>query len=151
MNKPLRVVIGSDQENPTLLSACEWFDVFVDQQRQVRRGVRKNGVWHIEVAAAGQYQFELRRWPREANLSLTSGLPEIQVTDGVFEAGVALPIASARLRVGDETHTAATEAHDNAVTIRKHLPAGHMSIQTWFLDDRGEEICGAYYLYVEKL
>ncbi|HYF00223.1 MAG TPA: arylsulfatase, partial [Planctomycetota bacterium] len=34
--EPQRVVIGSDAENPMLLTACEWLDVFVDQQRQVR-------------------------------------------------------------------------------------------------------------------
>ena len=32
-NQPQRIIIGSDAENPMLLSACEWQDVFVDQQR----------------------------------------------------------------------------------------------------------------------
>ncbi|MHB8897506.1 MAG: arylsulfatase, partial [Thermoguttaceae bacterium] len=62
-SEPQRVVIGSPHENPSLLTACEWLDVFVDQQRQVRLADRKNGVWHLRVAAPGQYRFELRRWP----------------------------------------------------------------------------------------
>ena len=30
--EPQRVVIGSDRENPMMLTACEWLDVFIDQQ-----------------------------------------------------------------------------------------------------------------------
>ena len=37
-NQAQRIIIGSDEENPMMLSACEWKDVFVDQQRQARIG-----------------------------------------------------------------------------------------------------------------
>ena len=37
-NQVQRIIIGSDEENPMMLSACEWRDVFVDQQQQVRIG-----------------------------------------------------------------------------------------------------------------
>lgn len=37
-----------------LLTACEWLDVFVDQQIQIRRGVEKNG---------GAYYVYVRRLP----------------------------------------------------------------------------------------
>ena len=30
--EPQRVIIGSEKENPLMLTACEWLDVFVDQQ-----------------------------------------------------------------------------------------------------------------------
>ena len=69
-NEPQRVVIGHVAENPMMLTACEWLDVFVDQQGQIRKGVRKNGYWELEVAEAGVYEFELRRWPREADTGL---------------------------------------------------------------------------------
>ena len=32
---------------------------------QVRAGVRRNGPWNVEVAAAGEYEIALRRWPAE--------------------------------------------------------------------------------------
>ncbi|MFG0332917.1 MAG: arylsulfatase, partial [Maioricimonas sp. JB049] len=38
-----RPVIGDNAENPMQLTACEWLDVFVDQQRQIRRADLKNG------------------------------------------------------------------------------------------------------------
>ena len=70
LNEPQRVTIGHDAEPLSLLSPCEWRDVFLDQGAQVRRGERKNGVWHLEVARAGEYEFELRRWPREREAPL---------------------------------------------------------------------------------
>ena len=75
VNQVQRVVIGSQHENPSRLTACEWLDVFVDQQSQVRRGVRKNGVWHLQVAEAGEYEIQLRRWPSEADVALSAGVP----------------------------------------------------------------------------
>jgi hypothetical protein len=53
LNEPLRVTIAHDAEPASLLSPCEWRDVFLDQGSQVRRGERKNGVWHLDVAACG--------------------------------------------------------------------------------------------------
>lgn len=47
-----------------MLTACEWLDIFIDQQKQVRRADLKNGWWELEVAEEGEYEFELRRWPR---------------------------------------------------------------------------------------
>jgi hypothetical protein len=54
---------------------CEWLDVFIDQQTQVMRGERKFGYWLLEVAEAGEYEFELRRWPKESNIALRENLP----------------------------------------------------------------------------
>lgn len=45
--------VGADAENPILLSACDWQDVFLDQSRQVRAGESKNGAWGIAVDRAG--------------------------------------------------------------------------------------------------
>jgi hypothetical protein len=68
-----------------MLTACEWLDIFIDQQKQVRRADLKNGWWELEVAEEGEYEFELRRWPRGTGLSLRDGLPATPVTDGELE------------------------------------------------------------------
>ena len=64
-----------NHENPTELSATEWLDVFVDQQGQIRRGVLKNGYWLIDVARAGEYEIELRRWPKERMVRSADSCP----------------------------------------------------------------------------
>ncbi|MCC9608649.1 arylsulfatase [Blastopirellula sp. JC732] len=149
---PQRVIIGADAENPLLLSGCEWLDVFVDQQVQIRRGVLKNGAWQVTVAQPGTYQFELRRWPRESGLKLSEGCPELKVTDGTFVSGAALPIHSARLRVNEEVlELADSNKEGTAFVTQKSLSAGPTELQTYLVDDSGKEICGAYYLYVERL
>lgn len=147
---PQRVVIGHSSENPAMLTACEWLDVFVDQQGQVRRGVRRNGTWHLMVDQPGIYEFELRRWPRESGLQLAEGTPSLKVTDGRLAKGVALPIAKAKIGIGSYTKTAAPDSGEESITFSTTLEQGPVELNTWMLDEQGKEICGAYYVYVER-
>jgi len=144
-------VIGHPAENPVLLSACQWADVFVDQQAQVRRGERKNGWWPIEVAQAGQYAFTLSRWPYASGLGLRDGVGETRVTDGTLAAGEPWPAASAWLRIGDVERRDAVPTNTWAVCFRLPLAAGRTTLQTAFLDADGNEIAGAYYVTAERL
>jgi arylsulfatase A-like enzyme len=150
LNTFSRITIGSDAANPVLLSPCDWADVFLDQMAQVRRGERKNGTWHLEVAQAGTYAFELRRWPAEADTPIASGTPPYRAADGQFPAGEALPIASARLRVGSVEQSAPVAATDKVVRFTLPLPAGPVELRTTFSDAAGQEICGAYQVTVRK-
>lgn len=149
--EPQRVVIGNAHENPMMLTACEWLDVFVDQQIQIRRGVEKNGVWHLQVAEPGTYTFELRRWPRESGKRLDDGARALQVTDGEFVPGKVFPIAKGRLRIEGQFDEQATPTADGqAIRFETQLNPGPIRLQTWMLDENGDELCGAYYLYVER-
>jgi len=149
--EPQRVIVGHDAENPMLLSGCEWLDVFVDQQIQIRRGVRKNGAWHVQLNQPGVYEFELRRWPRESGLKLAEGCAAVEVTDGTFIEGAALPIQQAKLRLGDKTIAIPKPSEDQtAFQTRQNLSAGPIEIQSYLLDANGTEVCGAYYLYVTR-
>ncbi len=146
----LPVVVGSEQENPVLVSACEWADVFLDQAAQVRRGERKNGVWHLEVARQGAYEIALRRWPRDCNAAISAGVPAHTAEDGVLPAGVALPIARARLKIGAFDKSLDVAGDDREAVFGMKLPAGRLEMKSWFLDADGKEIAGAYYAYVER-
>ncbi len=154
-NEPQRIIIGDDAENPMMLTACEWMDVFVDQQRQVTRGTRKSGYWLLDVAEAGEYEFALRRWPKEIDVPL-AGAPE--------SGGEVLPIETARLFISDVNHLAIEDKkpfgfegltkpvspEQTSVTFTLFLEKGPMALHTWFDDLRGETICSAYYVYVQK-
>jgi hypothetical protein len=150
VNEFSRITIGADAENPTLLSACEWADVFLDQMAQVRRGERKNGVWHLEVERDGTYEFTLRRWPEEADLPLAAPSPEIRVTDGVLPAGIGLPIGRVRLKIGGREAAAMVGPQDKAVTFTRKLSRGPAELETWFYDHSGAELCGAYFVTVRR-
>jgi len=134
-----------------MLSACEWADVFVDQQRQVRVGVRKNSYWHLEVAQAGEYELELRRWPRESGLALTEACQPTVVTDGEFPGGEALPIARARIFIKRESHTQEMAPDSVSAVFTLHVEAGPTLLHTWFDDEQHQPICGAYFVYVRRM
>ena len=152
-NEPQRIVIGNENENPTMLTACEWMDVFVDQQAQVRRGVKRNSYWNLLVDRAGEYEIELRRWPRETGLPLT----------GRDAGGNDIPVSSARILI-----TGAVEREierpmafeglqkkvspdDVAVIFRVSLCKGPISLHTWFDDEDNNVLSGAYYVYINRL
>lgn len=151
VNQLSPVHVGLESENPVLLSACDWQDVFLDQQRQVRLGERKNGAWGVEVAREGDYEIRLSRWPEEAHLPIASSAPEYQCADGTYPAGVALPIARARLSVADFDESRPVGPDDSDMIFRVRLPKGRTRLQTWFSDAQGRPLCGAYYVFVRRL
>ncbi|MBA7570394.1 hypothetical protein ES708_12144 [subsurface metagenome] len=154
-NEPQRIIIGNESENPMMLTACDWLDVFVDQQGQVRRGTRKTGYWCLEVAEAGEYEFELRRWPQEIDIPLMDKSPT---------GGAALPISTARIFISDVNHLALEDKRpygfeglvktvspgETSAIFTVKLEAGPMALHTWFDDKTRETICSAYYVYVRR-
>jgi arylsulfatase len=150
VNEPQRVVIGSDAENPLMLSACEWWDVFIDQQAQVRNGELKIGAWHLYVATEGDYEIELRRWPREADLALNAAPPAATLADGQLPAGVALPIAHARLAIGGQEQAIDLAPHATEASFQVHLAAGPAKLEATFCDSSRRPLLGAYYAYIRR-
>lgn len=148
--EPQRVVVGSQYENPSLLTACEWLDVFVDQQVQIRAGVNKVGAWHLTVDRPGTYMVELRRWPRESQLKLTEGMPATPVTDGEYRAGKKLPITQAALTIDGTRRIGQPTADGQAVVFELEWEAGDAVMQAEFLDEQQQVLCGAYYAYIER-
>jgi len=148
-------IVGTQYENPTKLSATEWLDVFVDQQGQIRRGVLKNGYWLIDVARAGEYEIELRRWPKEADGTISGTLP-----DG---SGTALPINQAMLFMSGHNHlnisekrsyqfeglTKRVNSKDKGIIFTMNLNKGPTALHTWF-KGKDEIMLSAYYVYVNR-
>jgi arylsulfatase len=150
VNEHSAITIGSNAENPVQLSPADWEDSFLDQGSQVRRGLRRNGVWNLWVEADASFEIELRRWPREVDQPLRAALPPVQFEEAEFPAGVALPIARARVKIGDLDASRAVTETDRAVSFHAKLPRGRTRLQTWFYEADGTEICGAYYVYVTR-
>ena len=151
--EPERVQIGTSPA-PDQITACEWLDVFVDQQQQVRRGDRKTGRWHLKAKLAGPYRIELRRFPDESGLSLTDDIAATPVEDGTLVAGPAWPIAggTVELSFAGRTQTIPlTEQTGNAITGTVVLPHGDFELQADFLDEAGDWISGAYYVTLEPI
>jgi arylsulfatase len=144
------ISLGADAEPLTRLSSCDWQDVHCDESVAVRRGVQMNGPWHVLVERDGDYEITLRRWPKESDLAMTAASPAFQGTLGRYPAGVALPVAKARLKVGDFDRTADVKKDDKGVAFTVPLRKGRTRLQTWLLDGDGKELCGAYYVEVRR-
>jgi arylsulfatase len=150
VNELERITVGSDRENPTTLSPCDWQDVFLDQAGQVRAGEAKNGAWGLIVDRTGEYEISLRRWPVEADAAIADGVPPFKAVDGQFPAGKALPIVKARLKAGAFEDSREVAGGVKVVTFRTPLQAGPVELRTAFLDADGKELCGAYYVSVRR-
>ncbi|MBI5833498.1 MAG: arylsulfatase [Armatimonadetes bacterium] len=132
---------------------CPW------NQSHIRAGQRSEGYWEVDVAQAGDYTVELRRWPAEAGHALRAGLDGDDVTwrrDAVSErdwghytGGTALAISRARFELGEVAAQTEVGGHDPAAVMRVTLPAGPGHLQAWFEGDDGLRL-GAYYVVVRK-
>jgi arylsulfatase len=117
----------------------------------LRSGKQTNSVWHIQVAQPGRYTFSLRRWPKEADAAISAAVPEFHAVDGVLEAGTAMPIAKARLKIGQFDQSVPVSSGDKEVSFTVNLAAEpKTTMQTWFYDAAGNELSGAYFTYVER-
>src|SRR5262245_1463242 len=145
------VIVGADEENPVRLSSADWAKIYCDNMNDLRSGRAKNGPWHIQAAKAGEYEIALRRWPKEADAAMAAGVPEFKAVDGGLPAGVALPVAKARLKVADLDETKLVAVTDKEVVFTARLPAGEkLRMQTWLSDASGKDLCGAYFAYVRR-
>lgn len=152
-NEVQRIIIGSEHENPSRLTGCEWLDVFIDQQRQIRVGQEKSGYWMLEVAEEGEYDFELRRWPREIDRPITAateqGVGALKINQASFYLSNYHHLSIGEKRpYGFEGLTKPVSQDDTSVTFTAQLQKGPIALHTWF---RGPQTTlSAYYVYVTK-
>jgi arylsulfatase A-like enzyme len=145
------ISLGAPEENPVTLSAADWTNVYCDNMKNLREGLNRNSAWHVLVEVPGEYEIELRRWPREAEAPIAGGVPEFKAVDGTLPPGAALPIRKARLKIGDGfDESRDVTSTDKGITFSMTLPAGKTTMQSWFYDAAGEQLCGAYFAYVRR-
>ena len=168
---PIR--IGGPGARRLRLNTYDWHNEELEgawNQCLVRQGLICNGYWEVEVAEAGAYRIELRRWPAEEGSAIAAGLAggepvgweelriELDEEDGGWRTwrervrwggGVAIPVRRARVSVGGVEAEAAVGAEDGSASFVLELPEGAAHLQTWFGTEDGEEL-GAYYVYVES-
>ncbi|MFV1965574.1 MAG: arylsulfatase [Pirellulaceae bacterium] len=160
-----RIVIGSDQANPTLLTTHDVRGEVAWNQDQVLAGKFSNGYWPIEVARDGVYEFSLRRWPEEVDASITAAIPVPRNLRHLMhytshsdyskthKTGMAIPATYARLKVAAFDEDRPIRQGDRQVVFRVPLKAGSTRLQAWFVDGSGNlgaRTWGVYYVSVRK-
>ncbi len=135
--EPCCVHIGSEQENPVRLTCADWYMVYADNFGHLQQKI--NSYWNLLVERTGEYEFTLTRWPPEAGAALDAALTH------PTGPGKALSIAKARLQIGDFDQSRSVAPGDKSAVFTLPLKAGKARLQTWFYDQSGNELCGAFY------
>ena len=133
-----------------ILTSHDWMTLNTANAANIRRGENRNGALNIRVVEEGDYQIELCRWPREAKLKITEPSPEYEAVDAVFGEGRALPIVRANVRIGIQEYSIPVSKDDYGAVFHIHLKKGDTTLQTTFYDEKRNQVCGAYYVYVTR-
>ena len=126
-----------------MLYSPDWQGGYADNWHNLARG-NQIGWWDVIVDQPGRYTFTLWRWPPESDTPLNDPLT------GPLGDGRAVPIAGARLSIGDVDLKQADLAGKVSTQFTCDLEAGSQVLRTWFLHENGEPLCSAYYVRVER-
>jgi arylsulfatase A-like enzyme len=128
------IPIGTEYENPTLLSARDWHPTegrIPWMQTWIGDpAYDAEGFWAIEISRDGIYEISLRRYPIEANLPLAS--------------------SQARLKIADFDEIVSVDETASEVVFTVNLEQGMTTLQSWLMDDL-DRTWGAYYVYVHRV
>jgi arylsulfatase A-like enzyme len=149
------ISLGNAQENPTQLDAMDVMGDVAWHQTHIVLAQRSTGQWCVDVDRPGRYRFSLRRWPKELGLSIGESVSAEDARGHIYadESGRCNTISPsrARLKVFDHEKTLAVTREMDGVTFEVHLgQTGTTTLEAWFMDEAGD-LCGAYYVVVERL
>lgn len=151
------ISIGSKQQPVVELNSGDWENIYADNSGYVRQAVGgpTGGRWHIFVEQPGEYQFTLRRWPEQTGAALGDKYEPSDKSPDNRPPGkrttVAFPtIARGKIAIADITAEAPADPRQTGVTLTAKLPAGKTTLKAWFADANGQDLCGAFYVTVQK-
>ncbi len=146
---PCPIVIGSENEKISRITTHDWHgEQCAWNQGQIRQGLECNGYWIVQVAEPGEYEFELRRWPREEDRAMNEGIPG-EISDW-YHGGRAIDFRKARIRIEDQEQERDVDPEAKGVRFTFSLKAGITRLQTSLTDANGVSM-GAYYVYARRL
>ncbi|MBK8516114.1 MAG: hypothetical protein IPL55_07445 [Saprospiraceae bacterium] len=115
----------------------------------------------MDVAHEGDYEIELRRWPKETDSPIAGNCTMTDRNGNI--GGTALPIESASIYIGGmellsiaekkpysfEGLTNEVKQDDKSITFNVHLKPGLIYLHTFF-HLKGQGTIGAYYAFVKR-
>ena len=166
MGRDIPLSIGAEKQQETVLRThdlrTETDDTIVWNQAQVRQGKPSHGYWEIFVESDGTYEFELRRWPKEAGHAIGEGVNGDDIDfrrDGIapgaealYSGGNSIEFDVAHLEIsGIPRQETEFSADDSGVIFRVDLPRGLRHLRARFSSCSTGFYCSAYYVYIRKL
>ncbi|WP_111708249.1 arylsulfatase [Lutibacter citreus] len=110
------------------------------------------GFWMIDVQQRGEYEIELRRWPKESDLALNAVVPQQGVktkwTD-IRPAGIQLNFKKATLKIEGIKQEKVVDMTKKSVKFNAYLSKGRQQLQAYFTNDKKEDLA-SFYVYITK-
>ncbi|MEP2777663.1 MAG: arylsulfatase [Luteolibacter sp.] len=154
------IYLGATEAPVVTLTAHDWIQEQLPpwNQGHIRfdpetKDGKHEGHWAVKAVEAGKYTFEMRRWPKEADVAITSGLPGLPNVPGADKAfstkpGTAFPFTTATLRIdGKDIESQPIPEGATHMTFTAELSKGSHQLAPVFATEDGKEV-GAYYLIV---
>lgn len=155
INKLVPVIIGSEKENPIFFNSDNWEFEAVNSQWNIANaiGPTEGGTCHIEVLHEGKYRIELSRWPFHLQRSMVLPGPSVTVGGTIIPKGKGVPVEYGCFSVNGKEPVIVRKNAPNAIKIsyETYLQSGEITFQGWFKDKNGSNLCGAYYVKIERL
>ena len=151
--KHIPLVIGSEVENPVILTSADWVGSGPNTQWNVAAGNDDvNGYWVIDAKVGGNYKMELSRWPFHINRSLTVTGPATAVGGTSIRIGKALAIDAGCISLNSNNPVEVKSiVNETKITFNINVPQGVNTLKAFFRDKNGQYLCGAYYVRIEKI
>jgi len=165
MQDDIPISLGADAQEIAELRTHDLRNETCDvvwNQGQVRAGQNCVGYWEIDVETAGAYEFELRRWPREAGHTVAGGIDGHDVSfdrtgiapgaENMYSGGKAMGFQTAFLNVsGMPQQSVTVSPEDTCARLTVTLDPGPRHVRAYFADAAGWTLCSAYYVYVRRI
>jgi hypothetical protein len=147
-----RFVVGDPRGDPVWLSAWDLHGQSIYMQHQVEQAEPAYGYWEIEVASAGDYEFTLRRWPREVARRINDGLVVSRVAKDGAPPRVTRGAHRARVTAAGQDFQTRFPPDAEEVVLRGSLPAGPARLEATFINDEAlaGAVWGAYFVGIRK-
>jgi arylsulfatase A-like enzyme len=155
LNDFVPISIGAKQQPVVELTSGDWEGIYADNTGHVRAAVGgpTGGHWHILVEEAGDYAFTLRRWPERTKAALGDKYEPSAKSPaaGSKQTTVAFPtIAAAKIEIAGVKASVQADPKATGATLVATLPAGRTRLKAWFADAAGKDLCGAFFVTVER-
>ncbi len=159
-----RPIVGTKIAPEVNLCGEDWFATKGNcpwNQAAVANGAAAFGRWDVRFAEAGDYQIEVRRWPRELAAPM-AGVPTSKKSVDAWLDGrpvgemlyggkpQALPVSRVELKYADQVQTADVSDAETLKIFTITAAAGPAEIEATLLDKDGKALCGAFYISVRK-
>ena len=139
-------VLNSQHQAELTLTPQDWIGSALWQQSQVLKALGGSGKHAIRCDEPGQYEIELRRWPREDGGS-------IHGPSRILKRGKRLRPTQAKIHFSIDGEQSVPVSQDaSQVTFTAEIASTEPQFLTSeFLDAKGKRVAPAYYVYLRKV